>query len=122
VLESFFCIIIPIKVFVTIFLNLKKSSMAWKEILKRDMSNPEKKSFYRYRSSKIVFVLGAFLFFLNFFFSGANFYPDLFNAILPFTYVSFCMTLYLFVYNFFIFIVFKNKHFVAKFPIMLICI
>jgi hypothetical protein len=75
VLESFICIINAIKVFVTIFLNLKKSSMTWKESLKRDMSNQEKKSFYRYRSSKILFVLGAFLFFLNFFFSGANFYP-----------------------------------------------
>lgn len=96
--------------------------MAWKENLKRDMWNFEKKSFYRYRSSKILFVFGAFLFFLNFFFSWANFYPGFFNPILPFTYVIFCMTLYLFVYNFFIFIVFKNKNFIAKIPTILICI
>jgi hypothetical protein len=54
------------------------------------------------------------LFFLNFFFSWANFYPDFFNKTLSFTYVIFCITLYLFVYNFFMFIVFKNKHFIAK--------
>jgi hypothetical protein len=96
--------------------------MAWKEILKRDMSNPEKKSFFRYRSSKILFVLGAFTFFLNFFFSGANFYPDFFNVTLAFSYVIFCITLYLFIYNFFIFIVFKNKNFAYKFPVMIICI
>lgn len=96
--------------------------MTWKESLKRDMSNQEKKSFYRYRSSKILFVLGAFLFFLNFFFSGANFYPGFFNYTLPFSYIIFCMTLYSFIYNFFIFIVFKNKSFVAKLPTMLICV
>lgn len=96
--------------------------MGWKENLKRDMWNSEKKSFFRYRSSKILFVLGAFVFFLNFFFSGANFYPGFFNVTLPFSYIIFCITLYLFIYNFFIFIVFKNKHLVSKIPVMIICI
>lgn len=95
--------------------------MTWKENLKRDMSNPEKKSFYRYRSSKIMFVLGAFMFFFNFFFSGANFYPTIFNATLPFTYVIFCVTLFSYVYYFFIYIVFKNKNLVFKLPILIWC-
>jgi hypothetical protein len=42
--------------------------MTWKEVLKKNMNNSDKVTNFRYKSSKILFILGAFLFFINFFF------------------------------------------------------
>ncbi|MCP4522742.1 MAG: hypothetical protein GY828_00825 [Candidatus Gracilibacteria bacterium] len=74
--------------------------MSWKEVLKKEISKPEKIRFLRYKASKIIFIGGAFTFFVNFFFVGANFYPDFFHAALPYTYVYFCSALFLFLFYF----------------------
>ena len=74
--------------------------MTWKEVIKKEMSKKEKMVFYRYRASKILFILGSFLFFINFFFVGANFYPEIFQVSLPGTYVFFCFTLFFLIFYF----------------------
>jgi hypothetical protein len=74
--------------------------MTWKEVLKKNMKNSDKVTNFRYKSSKILFILGAFLFFINFFFVGANFYPNIFTIILPYTYILFCISICVLIFYF----------------------
>ncbi|MGE4444174.1 MAG: hypothetical protein AB7E37_04245 [Candidatus Altimarinota bacterium] len=54
----------------------------------------------RYHASKNVFMYTTFLFFLNYFFVGAKFYDNIFLKTLPYMYVLFLASFFMFLYLF----------------------
>ncbi len=64
--------------------------------VKKVFSNNEEIFTLRYNSSKIVFILSSFIFFLNYFFIANSFYYDLLIKIFPITSIVFLLSLYLY--------------------------
>ena len=82
----------------TIILINKKSSMVWKETVKKKMGDPKTIIGYRFSAAKIVFVLSAILFFLHFFLIGAQVPIWVISDYLGFSYSIFITSLSLFLY------------------------
>ncbi len=79
----------------------------FKKFLKDYFSDKQKILSVRYKSSKLLFILMTFIFFLDYFFVWAQFYYNFFIRILPYTYL-----LYLVSFLFYIFFFFKSKIFI----------
>lgn len=74
-----------------------------KEMLKKDFSKPKTIVLERYKASKFMFIIISFLFFLNFYFVWAGFYPHIFVPSLGIMYI-----LLLFSFVFYIYFLIKN--------------
>lgn len=70
--------------------------MGLKETIKEKFNDPKVISEKRLKSSRVVLIMFTFLFFLNFFLVGANFYYDLLIVTLPYTYFFFLFNLFLY--------------------------
>ena len=71
----------------TIFLKQKKSSMWFKENLKKSLADKDLMIANRLKSSTFVLAFTSLLFFLNYFFVWARFHYDFFIKTLPYTYI-----------------------------------
>lgn len=85
---------------INILLNIKKSSMDYKKDVKNVPPDESIVLQSRYQASKNVFMYTTFLFFLNYFFVGAKFYDSIFLKTLPFIYVLFLVSFFMFIYFF----------------------
>ncbi len=84
--------------------------MSLKEILKQSFDEPKEISLQRYKAAKFIFVLTSFLFFVNFYFVGVNFYVDIFSKTLGISYILLLLSLVFYIY-------FLIKHiFIEKIP------
>lgn len=81
-----------------ILLNIKKSSMDYKNDIKKSWENKEEILKYRYNSSRNIFIYLSLIFFLNYFFVWAKFFDNIFLLTLPFVYVSFLVSIMIFWY------------------------
>lgn len=81
-----------------ILLNVKKSSMDYKNDIKKSWENKEEILKYRYNSSRNIFIYLSLIFFLNYFFVWAKFFDNIFLLTLPFVYVSFLVSIMIFWY------------------------
>ncbi len=85
---------------INILLNIKKSSMDYKKDVKKVFADESTVLQSRYHASKNVFMYTTFLFFLNYFFVGAKFYDNIFLKTLPYMYVLFLASFFMFLYFF----------------------
>lgn len=67
--------------------------MSFFEELKKTFSNKEEIFLLRYNSSKFVFILCSFLFFLSYFFIANSFYDKELLLVFPFLYVAFLLSI-----------------------------
>ena len=79
-----------------------------KESIKNKFSDKEIINLVRFKAVRIIFVFAVFLFFINFYLVGANYYFDFLIIFLPFTYYFLLNTL-LFYILFLIKVNIKNK-------------
>lgn len=83
---------------INILLNIKKSSMDYKNDIKKSWENKEEILKYRYISSRNIFIYLSLIFFLNYFFVWAKFFDNIFLLTLPFVYVCFLVSIIIFWY------------------------
>ena len=77
----------------------KKSKMWLRDFSNKAFQDSENIILIRYKSAKIILILSVLIFFLNFYFVGANFYFDVLVQFLPFTYIFLLLS---FLYYFFL--------------------
>ena len=80
--------------------------MTFKKFLEKTLKNKEEMTLARYKSAKFLFIAMTFVFFLNYFFVGAQFHYDFFIKTLTFSYI-----LYLIAFLFYVFYFFKLRVF-----------
>ncbi|MDD3646288.1 MAG: hypothetical protein PHH06_02660 [Candidatus Gracilibacteria bacterium] len=72
--------------------------MSFKETLKTSFNDTEKMTSNRFKASSIMFISVTLLFFLNYFFVGANFYYEYFIKTLPYIYILFLLSFLMYFY------------------------
>ncbi|NVP17585.1 hypothetical protein HUU51_02600 [Candidatus Gracilibacteria bacterium] len=107
--------------------------MTFKEKFEKDFGSPYVKLLLRYKSSKMILVFFALLFFISFYFVGAGFYTDIFSSLLSVFYILFLTSLFFYlvlfikhvfgsniklIYNIFIYISFFILYLFLLFPIL----
>ncbi|MDP2090297.1 MAG: hypothetical protein Q8K30_01750 [Candidatus Gracilibacteria bacterium] len=74
--------------------------MTLKEMLNQNFSDPNLITLERYKSAKFAFIIFTFLFFVNFYFVGANFFVDIFSITFGVSYILMLLSLIFYIYFF----------------------
>jgi hypothetical protein len=72
--------------------------MELKEVIKETFWDNKKITLERYLAAKKIFILVSFLFFLDFYFVGAWFYPNIFSSILGYLYILLLISILFYFY------------------------
>lgn len=72
--------------------------MWFRDLLNTDFENKEKILLIRYKATKNIFLISAFVFLLNFYLLWANFYFKILIKALPYTYVFLLLSLFFYFY------------------------
>lgn len=108
-------------IFTNIVLKQKKSSMWFKENLKKSLNDRDLMIKSRLKSSMFFLVFSSFLFFLNYFLVWAGFYYDVLVNVLPYTYISLLVS-FLFYFSYFFLKIFSKYNLAISYIIIIIFI
>ncbi len=74
--------------------------MTLKEMLNQNFSDKNLITIERYKSAKFAFIIFTFLFFVNFYFVGADFFTEIFSSTFSISYVLMLLSFVFYVYFF----------------------